>query len=60
MASGAIGELNCVGSLLILALGLNLIKLTKIKVANYLPALLFAPFVTYFFNWLIKIGILNF
>lgn len=60
MASGAIGELNCVGSLLILALGLNLIKLTKIKVANYLPALLFAPFITYFFNWLTKIGVLNF
>lgn len=60
MASGAIGELNCIGSLLILALGLNLIKITKIKVANYLPALIFAPFVTYLFNWLTKIGVLNF
>ncbi len=60
MASGAIGELNCIGSLLILALGLNLIKVTKIKVANYLPALLFAPFVTYLFNWLAEIGVLNF
>ena len=59
-ASNAIGELNCVGSLLILALGLNLIKVTKIKVANYLPALIFAPFIAFFFNWLEKIGFLNF
>ena len=58
MATGAIGELNCVGSLLILALGLNLIKVTKIKVANYLPALLFVPFVNMLFTWLGEKGIL--
>lgn len=58
MASGAIGELNCVGSLLILALGLNLIKVAKIKVANYLPALIFVPFVNMLFTWLSEKGIL--
>ena len=58
MATGAIGELNCVGSLLILALGLNLIKVAKIKVANYLPALLFVPFVNMLFTWLSEKGIL--
>ena len=58
MATGAIGELNCVGSLLILALGLNLIKVAKIKVANYLPALLFVPFVNMLFTWLGEKGVL--
>ena len=31
------------GSLLIVALGLNLLGVTKIKVADLLPAILFAP-----------------
>lgn len=35
----AVGEMNCVGSLLIVALGLNMLGLTKIKVANLLPAM---------------------
>lgn len=35
----SIGEMNCVGSLLLLALGLNLIGLTKFKVMNYVPAI---------------------
>lgn len=34
-----INEMNCVGSLLILIIGLNLMKITKIKVADYLPAI---------------------
>ncbi len=33
-----IAELSCVGSVLVLAIGLNLLKITKIKVANLLPA----------------------
>lgn len=37
-----IAEMNCVGSLLIVAIGLNLIGITKIKVADYLPAILVA------------------
>lgn len=41
----AIAEITCVGSLMIFALGLNLIGITKIKVANYFPALIFAPVV---------------
>jgi len=40
-----IAEMQCVGSLIIIALGLNLIGLTKIKVANYLPAIIFAPII---------------
>lgn len=37
-----ISEINCVGSLLIVAIGLNLIGITKIKVADYLPAIIVA------------------
>ncbi len=33
-----IAEMSCVGSILVLAIGLNLLKITKIKVANLLPA----------------------
>ncbi len=40
-----VAEMTCAGSLLILALGLNLIGVTKIKVANYLPAIVFAPII---------------
>lgn len=40
----AIGEMTCAGSVLIIALGLNLIGVTKIKVANYLPVILIPPF----------------
>ena len=39
----AVSELICVGSVMIIGLGLNLIGVTKIKVANMLPALIFAP-----------------
>lgn len=40
-----ISELNCAGSLMILALGLNIVGISKFKVANFLPALVFVPFV---------------
>ncbi len=48
--TAAINEIICSGSLLIIALGLNMLGITKIKVANYLPAFLFAPFVL----WLVS------
>ena len=41
----AVAELICAGSVMIIALGLNLIGVTKIKVANLLPALVFVPVV---------------
>jgi len=37
-----IGEVNCVGNLLIVVIGLNLMGITKQKVANFLPAILIA------------------
>jgi uncharacterized membrane protein YqgA involved in biofilm formation len=44
LTDAAIAEITCVGSLMIIALGLNIIGVTKIKVANYLPAIIIAPF----------------
>lgn len=43
LVQSVIAEITCVGSVLILALGLNIIGVTKIKVSNYLPAIFFAP-----------------
>ena len=44
----AIHEMTCAGSVLIIALGLNLIGVTKIKVANYLPVMLIPPILCMF------------
>ena len=41
----AVAELISAGSVMIIALGLNLIGVTKIKVANLLPGLIFVPFI---------------
>lgn len=38
LTDAMIAEMSCVGSLLIIAIGLNVLKITKIKVANLLPA----------------------
>lgn len=43
LSVGAINEMTCVGSVLIIMIGTNLMGITKIKVADFLPAILFAP-----------------
>lgn len=43
MSAGAVNEMTCAGSLLIIMIGTNLMGITKIKVADFLPAILFAP-----------------
>ncbi len=43
LGSGAINEMTCAGSLLILMIGTNLMGITKIKVADFLPAIVYAP-----------------
>ena len=47
LTTAAIAEMTCAGSLLIIAIGLNLMGLTKIKVADYMPAVFFAPFLVW-------------
>ena len=44
----AISEMICAGSVLIIGLGLNLIGVTKIKVANYLPVIFIPPILCLF------------
>ena len=39
----AIAEMTAAGSLIMVGLGLNLLGVTKIKVADYLPAIVIAP-----------------
>ena len=46
MTASAINEMTCAGSLLIIMIGTNLMGITKIKVADFLPAILFAPVIT--------------
>lgn len=43
MSTGAINEMTCAGSILIIMIGANLMGITKIKVADFLPAIIFAP-----------------
>lgn len=47
LAGSALNELISVGSLMIMALGFNMAGITKIKVANMMPALVFAPLISY-------------
>lgn len=43
LSAGAVNEMTCAGSLLIIMIGTNLMGITKIKVADFLPAIIFAP-----------------
>jgi uncharacterized membrane protein YqgA involved in biofilm formation len=49
LSDSAVAEMTCAGSVIIIALGLNLIGISKFKVANYMPAILLAPF----FSWIV-------
>lgn len=42
-----VSEITCAGSVMIIGLGLNILGITKIKVADFLPALLFVPLFYY-------------
>ncbi len=46
-------EMVCAGSVIIIGLGLNIIGVTKIKVANYMPAIVVAPLITPILNMLV-------
>lgn len=45
LSVGAINEMTCAGSLLIVMIGTNLMGITKIKVADFLPAIVLAPII---------------
>lgn len=52
LSTEAIAELTCAGSVMILALGLNMIGIAKIKVANLLPGLIFVPVLLWLTSYL--------
>ena len=52
LTEAMIAEMTCVGSLMVMVVGLNIMDVTKFKAANYLPALLFTPFITALFTTL--------
>ncbi|MGE4353334.1 MAG: DUF554 domain-containing protein [Oscillospiraceae bacterium] len=50
LTDSAIAEMTCAGSVIIFALGLNIVGITKIKVTDYSPAILLAPVLSYIFT----------
>jgi uncharacterized membrane protein YqgA involved in biofilm formation len=50
ISDALIAELTCTGSLMIVAIGLNMAQITKIKVADFLPALLLVPLLYWLFG----------
>lgn len=55
LSTGAINEMTCAGSILIIMIGTNLMGITKIKVANFLPAIVLAPIIYNLIPLLIKL-----
>ncbi|MBE6686524.1 MAG: DUF554 domain-containing protein [Ruminococcaceae bacterium] len=45
-----IAEMNCIGYILIIAIGLNIAKITKFKVMNYVPGVIIAGIMAYIIN----------
>lgn len=46
LSEAAVAQMSSVGAILIFVLGLNLLQITKIKIADYLPAIAFALLLT--------------
>ncbi|MBE7026420.1 MAG: DUF554 domain-containing protein [Ruminococcaceae bacterium] len=55
MSTGAINEMTCVGSILIIMIGTNLMGITKIKVSDFLPAIIYAPVIYNIINFISKL-----
>ena len=54
LTNGAIDSITCTGSIVLIGLALNLLGVTKIKVANYLPAIFVSPFLYYLFDYILN------
>ncbi len=48
LSAHAVAEITCMGSVLLLGMGLNMLGLTKLKMVNYLPSILFAAILAQF------------
>ncbi len=53
LTENAVGAITCVGSIIIMGLGLNLTGISKFKIANFLPAIILSPFVYYLFEYIL-------
>ncbi len=54
MSTAAVNEMTCAGSILIIMIGTNLMGISKIKVADFLPAIIFAPIIYNLVNLIMK------
>ncbi len=54
LTTAVVAEMTCVGSLLIIGLALNLLNITKIKVANFLPAVVLPCVLCPLFDLILK------
>jgi uncharacterized membrane protein YqgA involved in biofilm formation len=54
MTDSLITEISATGGVMIVAIGFNMIKITKIRIANMLPGILFVPIVMKFLQFLLK------
>ena len=52
LTDGVIADMGCVGSLLIIAIGFNLLGVTKIKISNYIIAIFLPLGITPLIEWL--------
>ena len=50
---GLMNEVTCCGNILIMAIGLNVMGITKIKIANLLPSIILVPIIYYLYNLII-------
>ena len=53
LSNWAVNEMTCVGSLMIICIGLNMMKITKIKVADMLPGVIIAPLICVIYTALV-------
>lgn len=51
LSTAVITDMTCVGSLLIIGLALNLLGITKLKIMNFIPAVLLPLLITPLYQW---------
>lgn len=55
LSEAAICEMTCVGSLLIIGLAFNILKITKLKVMNFVPSIFLVPVVLWAYDFIANI-----
>lgn len=55
LTTSVINEMSCVGYIIIIGLGLNMLDLTKLKIMNYVPAIFLPILLCPLYDWIYKI-----